>query len=134
MSRISSNVTLWYEIEDPNVAWASSLGLLNPAVLAWESVPFSFVIDWFLPVGNFLQSLSTPLGVKFLSGTQTSVAEGTGKCIRRGDVSDSFQFIDYRVYDRDVLTTFPLAWPFIKSPFSTTHVLDSLALLRNFRK
>lgn len=32
-------------------------GLLNPASVAWELVPFSFVVDWFLPVGDYLGSL-----------------------------------------------------------------------------
>jgi hypothetical protein len=31
-----------------------SLGLTNPASIAWEVVPYSFVIDWFLPVGAYL--------------------------------------------------------------------------------
>lgn len=33
------------------------LGLSDPAVIAWELVPFSFVVDWFLPIGNYLESL-----------------------------------------------------------------------------
>lgn len=33
------------------------LGLTDPASIAWELVPFSFVVDWFLPVGHFLKSL-----------------------------------------------------------------------------
>lgn len=40
----------------------SSLGLTNPLLIAWELVPFSFVADWFLPVGSFLESLDAMLG------------------------------------------------------------------------
>lgn len=29
----------------------------------WELVPFSFVVDWFLPVGDFLQSFSQLQGL-----------------------------------------------------------------------
>lgn len=32
-------------------------GLDNPASIAWEVIPFSFVVDWFVNVGDFLQSL-----------------------------------------------------------------------------
>jgi hypothetical protein len=28
----------------------------DPAVVAWELVPFSFVADWFLPIGDYLQA------------------------------------------------------------------------------
>lgn len=39
-----------------------SLGLTNPALIAWELVPFSFVVDWALPIGNWLDSLDAMLG------------------------------------------------------------------------
>lgn len=32
-----------------------SLGLLDPEIVAWELVPYSFVADWFLPIGDFLE-------------------------------------------------------------------------------
>lgn len=34
------------------------LGLKDPASLAWELLPYSFVIDWFIPVGNYLDRLN----------------------------------------------------------------------------
>lgn len=54
-------------ISNPNLALANQLGLINPASVAWELVPFSFVVDWFLPVGNFLNSFTDLVGyeVKF---------------------------------------------------------------------
>lgn len=30
------------------------LGLTNPLSVAWELVPFSFVADWFIPIGDYL--------------------------------------------------------------------------------
>lgn len=41
-------------------------GLLNPATVAWELLPYSFVVDWFIPIGNFLQAWSFSTAV---SGT-----------------------------------------------------------------
>lgn len=35
-----------------------SLGLTDPLGIIWEGIPFSFVLDWFLPVGNYLDRLS----------------------------------------------------------------------------
>lgn len=31
-------------------------GISNPAVIAWELIPFSFCVDWFVNVGDFLSS------------------------------------------------------------------------------
>lgn len=50
-------------VTNPNLWLANQLGLINPAVVAWELVPFSFVVDWFIPVGNFLQSFTTTAGL-----------------------------------------------------------------------
>lgn len=33
----------------------SKLGITNPAEIAWDLVPFSFVLDWFLPIGNSIR-------------------------------------------------------------------------------
>lgn len=35
-----------------------SIGLLDPWSLAWEMLPFSFVVDWFMPIGSYLDNLS----------------------------------------------------------------------------
>jgi len=34
----------------------TSLNLYSPATLAWELLPWSFVIDWFIPIGEYLDS------------------------------------------------------------------------------
>jgi hypothetical protein len=46
---------------DPLLVFASS-GITNPALLAWELLPYSFVVDWFLPIGDYLNSLDALLG------------------------------------------------------------------------
>lgn len=48
--------TLYLRItEYPSVS--ASLGLNNPASILWELVPLSFVFDWFLPVGDWLDAV-----------------------------------------------------------------------------
>lgn len=34
-----------------------ALGLTDPAGVMWELVPLSFVVDWFFPIGNYLNGL-----------------------------------------------------------------------------
>jgi hypothetical protein len=36
------------------MAFARQLGLANPATILWERCPWSFVIDWFIPIGTYL--------------------------------------------------------------------------------
>lgn len=51
------------------------VGLSNPLSLGWNLAPWTFVSDWFVPVGTVLDSWTAPLGVKFLGGTGTMKGE-----------------------------------------------------------
>ena len=43
---------IWFNLEK-----ASLFTLGNPAELVWEVVPYSFVVDWMIPIGDYLISL-----------------------------------------------------------------------------
>lgn len=51
-------------ISNPNQYLANRLGLVNPAEVAWELIPFSFVVDWFVNVGEFLSQGTDFLGLE----------------------------------------------------------------------
>ncbi len=50
-------------VTNPNLYLANSLGLVNPATVVWELIPFSFVVDWFANVGEFLTQGTDFLGL-----------------------------------------------------------------------
>lgn len=52
-------------VSDPHLATLNQYGLANPLLVAWELVPFSFVADWFLPVGDYLENMSSFWGLSF---------------------------------------------------------------------
>lgn len=52
------------ELVNPNLHLAAQMGLANPASIAWELVPFSFVVDWFTGFGDVLAGFSDFAGVK----------------------------------------------------------------------
>lgn len=55
----------------PNAADLPGLfGLVNPLEVAWEIVPFSFVADWFLPIGGYLSALDLPLRFQHVGGSE----------------------------------------------------------------
>lgn len=49
---------------DETLALWTDLGLTNPVSIAWELVPYSFVVDWFYPIGSYLNSVTDLLGYK----------------------------------------------------------------------
>lgn len=73
------NTGCTYVISDHRLAALSRLGLLNPVSIAWELVPMSFVLDWLLPVGNYLNQFSAPIGLTFTGGYQTKYVYGSYK-------------------------------------------------------
>lgn len=42
-----------------------SLGLQDPRSVAWELTPWSFVVDWFIPIGTYFENLAV---IPFLTG------------------------------------------------------------------
>lgn len=131
-----------YQMEDAHLAFLAQTGFTNPINLVWELLPYSFVVDWFLTVGPWLESFSSYQGLKFYDGMKLT--------FERLYVTDSVQFgprpplpgYTYKLavqsgaqwryvwLKRERLTSFPRpAKPVFKSPWSTGHVLNALALL-----
>lgn len=50
-------------VSNPNLWLANQLGFVNPAAITWELIPFSFVVDWFVNVEQFLSSGTDFLGL-----------------------------------------------------------------------
>lgn len=52
---------------------------LNPVSIAWELVPYSFVVDWFINVGGYLRTMETALlyGSDFVRGCFTYTMKDT---------------------------------------------------------
>lgn len=114
------------------------LGCRNPALLAWELLPASFVVDWVLPFGSYLESMSADYGLHFLGGS-TSVKRTHTRTINEYLVSATSSSKDWRhkehseelYYDRTGLTSVPKFHLMAKNPFSPTHMLNAIALLRS---
>lgn len=127
---------LWSRI-DPNhtgLRALNQLGLVNPASLAWELVSWSFVVDWFVPIGSVLQALSAPAGLIFVSGTDNFKVQLTGPYVhwytylgKSGTPAGGT--VLHLSYRRNPLTDWPLPgfW-FSSNPFSGDRSLKALAL------
>lgn len=142
------DMTLNYTI--PNgVSFGDAMGLYNPLMIAWEVIPFSFVVDWFLPIGNAIEALTAYNGLQFVSGSyqrreivDEQVKCTPGKSWRAGSVVWGPQDINCSLtlqsvsMTRSFLNSFPsYGWPAFKDPRSVKHMASALALLSSvFRK
>lgn len=131
-------VVLRYALQTGVLQKFSELGLTNPAALAWELLPFSFVYDWMHPVGNWLNLLDADFGWDYLNGSasrkSTLEARGVGWLkvdknrfvILSGHPSNirakCFRFQRYRY-----LTPPSAYYPRIKNPFATSNVPKRIA-------
>lgn len=118
----------------------ASLGVTNPLLVAWELVPYSFVVDWAFPVGDWLSSLDALLGYSTMSSSSTDYT----KCrwTEKGATYSSVSQIggtaknDYEgskevvKVNRVASSGIPLpTFPSIKDPRSLGHMANGLALL-----
>lgn len=84
-----------FTISNEMLAHAASLGFTNPALVVWELVPLSFVVDWLIGVGDWLEDFTTFQGMQFQDGFVTVV----------GKTTETYAFpqggyTSYRQYDR----------------------------------
>lgn len=127
---------------DAALAEPAALGFTNPLVCLWEVTPWSFVVDWFLPVGNYLEQLTATHGWIFYDGCQTTLTKvgcmaqwSYGKTTYSGDWTYSYQASyygggTYVRMRRGTLASFPTPkLPSFKNPLSLGHFWNGLALL-----
>lgn len=131
------------------ITMLSDTGLTNPAALAWELLPYSFVVDWFFPLGNYLQQLEYARGMTFLRGSvRTTVSldarfQHLGKNV--GATSSSFPWpgeigggpasVKVRHKKREILTGFPYSrFPTFRPELGLTRAISGLALITTLIK
>lgn len=121
-------------------------GLLDPELVAWELTPFSFVADWFLPIGDYLEARAF---AKALTGTfveTTYLVEnasgglvGNSYLYEEPDhmsfavVNEGGSFVDRVVtVNRTVSSSLNVPYPAVKplsEALSWKHAVNGIALL-----
>lgn len=114
--------------ENPNHALADRLGFVNPLSIAWENVPFSFVVDWFVNVGDCLAAFTDFSGTTLLHKWNTSKVIG----VRKSQLWFHAGWLD-TTYVRTVRTAGVIPGPVLAvKPFkglSVTRAATAIALL-----
>jgi hypothetical protein len=127
-----------WSVTDKDYRADEALGLNNPALLAWELLPFSFVADWFLPIGRNLQQLTAFGGLKFHGGYHSKVRKcqtfaRLGNSPYGGLVDWDFS-LRVDMFHRTILDSFEdlpfIPWTQTKGGISLMHAMDSVTLLQ----
>lgn len=118
---------------------AAMSGLTNPAVVAWELMPWSFVIDWFLPIGKWLSLMDATSGLTFHRGFVTWRKECvvSRDYLRKAPTHFRQTTQGWRNEDvgRNKLTAWPSpSFPQPRLPSTLSQLASGLALLSNLRK
>lgn len=129
-----------YRVVNEYIATLASLGLTNPLVLGWELTKLSFVVDWLVGIGAWLNQLDAFLGKEFDQGSRTWFVriecEATWDKLSQPDylvyLEQRKQSYSYVSVERHDMAGWPIALtPGIRDPSSLNvfHLLTSLALL-----
>lgn len=136
------NLVLNYH-DTPVVGTLQSFGITNPLSVAWELIPYSFVLDWFVPVGNYLSSLDGYIGKTFHSGMWSYIRNTTDTITPINPTWGSPYNLYFsvqaliapptvrttRIYRRDPLWVFPsISLPTIDVRLNTQRILDGISL------
>lgn len=95
--RVSINTLV--SVSNPNLWLASRMGIINPAVVAWDLVPWSFVINMFANVNQLLNQYTDYAGLSFGNLSTTTTTSMSGSC--------------------DAANTYPVSHPFFGGGIST---------------
>lgn len=141
--KVKVSYTMEFTVGNSVLSGLSQWGLVNPAEIAWELTPWSFAIDWVLPIGGWISSLTSDAGLSFVRGVKVvTVTETTKISVRHSGKRFSNIYtldgFESQTYVKETKTRTPSSFPDYvlapKNPFSVNHIVDSLALLVQLKR
>lgn len=129
-----------YGIKSPELFQLYRFGLSSPAGILWEYTTLSFVVDWFLHVGDFLSAFTIPNGLNLVTGYQTDFLETTITRRRQLHLKPSFNVrtvapgycthtTHTRCMRRHVLPWIAPPLPYLDLGLNTQQAVSALALI-----
>jgi hypothetical protein len=133
-------IVIYYRVTNPNAHLREQLGLNNPLQIAWNLLPYGYIVDWFVNVNSFLAEISATSGLTFHEGTEswaalnmsnrsihTSAYNPSSPTLTEYDLHCSTKKKEYR---RTVLSSFPTATIRWGSGVGWSRGITAVALLR----
>lgn len=139
--RVEVRSRLKYHLENVGSQVLAQTGITNPALLAWELLPYSFIVDWFLPVGNYLEGMTAFDGFHIIDAGTSVFRESTLSASMGAGSSKDPQYSyagaagghEQRTLSFDRYTTVASYIPTVRSPLGGApleRVTTALSLLR----
>lgn len=124
----------------------NDFGLFSIPEATWELVPFSFIVDWFVPVGDWLKALTPKIGVEIIAQGFTTEHNSVTETVLTGFPSPTVGEVTFspaapigsrdrvtqRVKDRQTYLGIP-AYPPIDVKLNVKRMADAVALLKGLR-
>lgn len=137
--------SLWFDVSVEGLRSLTELGLMDIPQTTWAVMPWSFAVDWVIPISTWLKSLSATQGLRYKGGSSTAfvrakstiywdgsytyhrpvagAADPKGVWYMSNDVLSTFS-MDRRVHERP-----PVGLPSFKDPFGAYETVMSASLL-----
>lgn len=132
-----------FRVSNSLLAYITGFQLSNPLYVLWVSVPLTFVVDWFLPIGDWLGSLTATHGLEFVDGYQTTKTWASVRVQgnRNPNYSTSWNVFRYHkpgrsrveagYIQRSTFTTWPMSYTYFRFPFtSPERIASAIALTK----
>jgi hypothetical protein len=138
-----------FKIQNPDLVTMRSLGITNPAAIIWEATPWSFVFDWSLGFGRYLNSLQFDLGLTdvWIQASNTWIYSAEFSQVQKHNIGYTLTAPGRAVLNgKRSIRSSPTqnvvyAWEGFKNPFSYTdgelalaRLASAVALLNQSRK
>lgn len=113
------NMIAFVHVDNPALFLNQTLGLINPALVAWELVPFSFMVDWATDIGTFLSAMTDFLGLAITrSSTSYAARARVGQRVR-WPFTNPPQFFELEGEVATMVRTTGLDFPFPNLKFAS---------------
>lgn len=124
----------------------NDFGLFDIPEATWELVPFSFIVDWFVPVGDWLKALTPKIGVEIVAQGFTAEQNSVVETVLTGFPSPTIgqttfssaapigsrDRVTQREKSRETYLGIP-AFPPIDVKLNVKRMADAVALLKGLR-
>lgn len=124
----------------------NDFGLFDIPEATWELVPFSFIVDWFVPVGDWLKALTPKIGVEILAQGFTAEHNSVAETVLTGFPSPTVGGVTFspaapigsrdrvtqKIRNRQTYLGVP-AYPPIDVKLNVKRMADAVALLKGLR-